>query len=312
MTRPYDSTSKFLIEGFPADWLALAGLDVLGPVEVIDANLSTITAEADKVIRVGGAAPWLAHFEMQSARDVRLGARLLRYNVLLNERHDLPTRSVVVLLRPEADGPDLSGTYRRNLPGGPDYLVFDYNVLRVWREPVDLFLDGGLGIIPLAPVADLAGRPIENVVEAMEARLDQSPPEVSSLLWTASALLMGLRYPAPMIQVLLRGVRQMKESTMYQAILAEGEARGEARGEAKGKALGEAIGIMQGEILHARRSLIRQGERRFGPIEEPDRTRIEQIVQLDRLESLLDRVGDVQAISWTEFWNQVEPDGTRE
>ncbi len=82
MAKPYDSTTKFLIEEFPRDWLALAGCDPTGPVELIDANLSTITAEADKVIRVGGDSPWLAHIEFQSSRDPRLGSRLCRYNAL--------------------------------------------------------------------------------------------------------------------------------------------------------------------------------------------------------------------------------------
>ena len=61
---------------FPRDWLALAGVDPAGPVGLIDANLSTITAEADKVIRVGGDSPWLAHIEFQANRGPRLAPRL--------------------------------------------------------------------------------------------------------------------------------------------------------------------------------------------------------------------------------------------
>ncbi len=88
-------------------------------VAPIDSNLSTITAEADKVLRVEGPEPWLAHFELQSSHEAHLPRRLLRYNALLDDRHDLPTRSILVLLREQADGDDLSGIYRRSLPGRP-------------------------------------------------------------------------------------------------------------------------------------------------------------------------------------------------
>jgi len=42
------------------------------------------------------------------------------------------------------------------------------------------------------------------------------------MLWTATYVLMGLKYPSAFTEQLLRGVRQMKESVTYQAILAEG------------------------------------------------------------------------------------------
>src|SRR5437763_2412 len=42
-------------------------------------------------------------------------------------------------------------------------------------------------------------------------------------LWTATGVLMGLRYDEIMIQRVLRGVREMKESTFYQAVVREGK-----------------------------------------------------------------------------------------
>ena len=127
--KPYDSATKDLVEMHPSDWLLLAGLAVEGAVRVVDADLSTITTQADKVILVGGR---IVHFELQSGPDRRLPMRILRYNALLDYRHDVPVQSVLVLLRPEADGPSLDGRYRRALPGGPeDHIVFGYDVLRI-------------------------------------------------------------------------------------------------------------------------------------------------------------------------------------
>ena len=44
----YDAATKYLVSEFPVDWLLLTGIRPTGPVDLIDANLSTVTAEADK------------------------------------------------------------------------------------------------------------------------------------------------------------------------------------------------------------------------------------------------------------------------
>ena len=54
MPFPYDASMKHLLSARLADWLPLSGRPVTGPVEVMDAELSTVTAAADKVVRVGG------------------------------------------------------------------------------------------------------------------------------------------------------------------------------------------------------------------------------------------------------------------
>ena len=109
MPLPYDATTKALLETRPADWLAWLGYPTGRPIRLIDADLATVTAAADKVMRVGGRSPWLLHLELQVSRDPNLAARLRLYNALLDHRHDLPVASVVVLLRESADAPDLTG-----------------------------------------------------------------------------------------------------------------------------------------------------------------------------------------------------------
>ncbi len=55
MSKPFDAATKYLVESMPADWLALAGVTGV-EVEVIDAELSTVTAAADKAILVTSPA----------------------------------------------------------------------------------------------------------------------------------------------------------------------------------------------------------------------------------------------------------------
>lgn len=130
MAHPFDITLKHLLEAHPGDCLRLVGLPTDAPVEVIDADLATVTAEADKVFHVKERPAWLMHFELQVSYDAKLPQRMLRYNVLLNNRHGLPVRSVAILLRPAADGPEMTGVVRHTT-GGEQYLEFHYRVVRI-------------------------------------------------------------------------------------------------------------------------------------------------------------------------------------
>ena len=78
MPKQFDATLKELAESYPSDWLTQLDLPATGPVALVDADVSTITAQADKVLRVGGLSPWLLHLELQASRDLELPRRLLR------------------------------------------------------------------------------------------------------------------------------------------------------------------------------------------------------------------------------------------
>ncbi|MGP0064810.1 MAG: hypothetical protein ACLQGP_14580 [Isosphaeraceae bacterium] len=84
----------------------------------------------------------------------------------------------------------------------------------------------------------------------------------------------------------------MRESTTYQAILREGRQEGIMEGR------------IEGRIDEARRVLLRQGTKRFG---EPDTTTlaaIEAINDLDRFESLADRILDADIHVWDDLLRQ--------
>jgi predicted transposase YdaD len=281
--KPFDATTKHLVEARPAAWLEYAGLP-RADVDVIDADLSTVTADADRVLRVNAPAPWLAHLEFQAGYDRDLGERTLQYNVLLHRRHGLPVQSVVLLLRPEADGPEMTGVVQHRLPWGDLYHEFRYQVVRAWQKPVEAVLSGGLGTLPLAPLSDVSRAALPGVIDRMKERIRrEAPPDEAGLLWTATYVLMGLRYPENVTEQLLQGVRDMKESVTYQAILAEGRAEG----------------LAQGRAAEARAILLRIGGKRFGPPSAQTRAAIEGVTSVERLELLTERLLDVE--SWDEL-----------
>jgi predicted transposase YdaD len=289
--KPYDATAKRLLEIDPPAWLACAGLTPTGPVRVIDSDLSTVTAEADTMFAVGDPIEYLAHIELQSGRDRTLPLRLLRYNVLLNYRHARPVRSIAILLRAEADGPELTGVHQVRHAEGDAYLDFRYSTVRVWDLDLESVLSGGLGTLPLAPLTRDALADPADAIRRMKQRLSGSlPDEILGELWSATGILMGLKYPDRSIVQLLRGVRAMKESTFYQAILAEGRAEGRVEGRAEAE---------RRAVERERRILIAAGGRCFGPPDASVLAALGAIRDEDRLCRLGERLADAQ--SWDEL-----------
>jgi predicted transposase YdaD len=124
MSKRFDAILKHLPEEYPQDWALLAGVKPSTPVTVIDADLSTVTAAADNVLRVDEPKRWILHLEFQASYDRTLSERILQYNVLLRVCHSLPMRSAVILLRPEADGKTMTGHFQEWLSNGATYLEF--------------------------------------------------------------------------------------------------------------------------------------------------------------------------------------------
>jgi len=233
MPTPFDATTKELVRFQPADWLALLGLPP-APCELVDADLATVSTEADRLIRVNSAPPYLVHIEFQAGHDGHaVPGRMLRYNVLSGEQTGLSVLSFVILLRPEADSPALTGNVERLRPNGTRYLAFEFGVIRLWRLPVAQVLRGGLATLPLALLCDLSNTTPENVVTSLETRIGaEAQIEERRKLWASTYLLAGVRY-APEIagKLLEKAVEQMKESMTYQKILADGREEGKAEGE---------------------------------------------------------------------------------
>jgi predicted transposase YdaD len=288
MPKKYDAILKHLLERYADGWLEYLAADLhlrhTGPVRVIDADLAAVSAQADKVFRVESAPPWLLHLELQAGRDQQLPARVLKYNVLLTDRHQLLARSVIVLLRPAADGKELDGVVTYRLPEEDSYLEFRYRVVRLWRKPPEQFLAGQLGLLPLAPLSGVTEDQLPGVVRRMAERLKHEATVAEQEdLWTATHLLLGLRFPNDFVAQLLRGVLPMEESSTYQAIIAEGK----------------ELGRQEGWTEEARKLLLRQGTKSFGPPAKRVAAALNAITDLTKLEQLSERLLDVS--SWEEL-----------
>ena len=93
-----DVSAKELVWDDPAAWVDRFGIGPPGPVSVIDSEITTLTASADKVLKVNGPAPYLLNLEPHSYHDTELARKLWYRQVALDYRHDLPVLTVLILL----------------------------------------------------------------------------------------------------------------------------------------------------------------------------------------------------------------------
>ncbi len=253
---------------------------------MIDADVSTFTGAADKVLRVSGQPDWIMHLEFQAGPDVSLPRRMQTANVLLDGRHGLMVRSVAILLRPEANLSNLTGEYERRFPDEEAHLAFRYQVIRVWQLPSESLLSGGLGLLPLAPISAVRETELPAVMKRMKERLDKSRARsLARRVWEATYILLGMRYSMALADRLLGDAMIWEHSATYQGLLQKGR-------------------------LEALRKMLRLlGGEQFGAPGDRVSTVIDSITDEERLEQLGLRV--LHASSWEELLETPAPRARR-
>jgi predicted transposase YdaD len=290
--RPFDVSVSYLIELDARGWLEWLGLPADGPISSIESDVATVLAEVDKVLRIEGPEPWLAHIEVQASHDPRLPSRLLQYHALLHHRHDVPVETTVVLLRREADGRELTGRYDVRGRRGEVTVSFTYQVIRLWEQPVQDLLNGGLGVLPLAPLSAVDRSQVPPIIEQLSRRLAaEAPLTTADEIWQTLVLLLRLLYDEDEVDAMIRPSELFRETRLYQRIVAEGMEQGRELGLEQGRELGR--------VAEARRLLISLGSGRLGEPDAASLAAIQSIDDVDLLERLIH--GSLVAASWQDL-----------
>lgn len=115
-----------------------------------------------------------------------------------------------------------------------------------------------------------------------ERLLREAAPEEAAMLLSAAYVLTGLRVPREMAHHLFQGVRSMRESTTYQAILDEGRQEGLQEGRQEG--------LQEGEKKGVRQVILRVGRQKIGAPSDAIAAALMGVTDMERLERMADRI----------------------
>jgi predicted transposase/invertase (TIGR01784 family) len=267
-----DNISKFLIERYSRDFAAwLLGepisLTMINPTEL---NVEPIRADSVMLLQ---SRDIILHTEFQTAADETMPFRMADYYLRLRRKFpDRDIQQVVIYLKPT--GSDLVRQTRYETP----VMTHQFRVIRLWEEPVEVFLSTP-GLLPYAVLSQAPNKEevlsqVVGQLAGIEDRRDRDN------LTAATSILAGLQLGEQTIARLMRSPG-MRESTMYQAILREGEAVGRATGERDLvlKLLTRKVGNLSPELI----------------------SRVSAL-NLDRLEALGEALLDFTSVADLEFW----------
>lgn len=281
MAMTFDATLKDMGRECPQGFLAAFDRPPAAPVQLLNVDLSTVTAAADLVLGIGEPIEEIVHLEFQSSAAAWKHADLMLYNASLFAHHHVPVHSVVVLLRPEAKHSNMDGhiSYAPRPERGS--MDFNYEVIRLWERPVEELLAGDLQVSPLAVLGRLpTGLSLEEglalVADRIVERLTkEAARDQAQKLLTDALLLTGLRVRRDVAVKIFQGVRFMQESDTYLMIVDEGKEK------------------------QAKKSIVLVGEERLGAADEAVKSKINDVTDLDRLDRMIRRA--VKAASWQEI-----------
>lgn len=254
-------------------------------MRLLNVDLPTVTASTDLVFGLGEPLHEVVHLDVQAGPDTDKPRDVLAYHGLLHRHYRVPVHSILLLLRRQAQLSVHTGAISYAARPGRSKMDFGYEVLRLWERPAEELLGGELGTLPLAPLGRLPeGLSHEDgmrwVVDRVVERLArEGQPAIVRRLLRATFVLSGLRLDRRQIQNLFQGVRAMRESDTYQAILDEGREEGRVQG--------------------AQRTLLSQGRKKFGEPDQATRNALLAITDPERLERLGERLLEVS--SWSDL-----------
>lgn len=249
MPKPYDDAMKKLVGGNPQDFLSWVLREAIY-TRRLPYELHPESIYADGLIEaIVDDERILAHFEFQSSYDLRIGERLLEYNVLASRQYDYVTvYSYVIYLKDCGNVPQ--SPFIRQSRTGKEIVRFDYEIIELHKiTALELIETDLVGLSALLPLTKDGAR--REVIEDMIRILVAA--EQTQSLWIGYALaakvmkhdLYWLRRRFAMLGDFLR------DSPVYQEVLEEGAEKG--RIEAQRQILLDIVFERFPEIMHLAR-----------------------------------------------------------
>jgi predicted transposase YdaD len=167
----------------------------------------------------------------------------------------------------------------------------DYRVINLWEVEAQIVFEQKIrSLLPFVPI--LKGGKEQSVVRAAlrELRANEELSELEPLLSFFASFVLEL----PVIQEIMRwDMAVLMESPWYQQILQEGLQKGLQEGEQRGEQRGRLAGEVQ--------LVLRQLNRRVGPLDETLQQQITRL-SLEQLEALAEELLDFSGVEELQTW----------
>jgi len=272
----FDNVCRFLAENYASDfaeWIfgEPKGLTILSPTE-----LSLEPIRADSLIMLQSEDVVL-HLEFQTVPRATIPFRMADYRLRVHRKYpNKDMRQIVIYLK--ETGSDLVRQNTFTISG----MRHEFEVIRLWEQDYANFLNFP-GLLPLAVLGQSDNptqtlREVSSVIDRIEDRRQKSN------IAAATSILAGLVLEKDVVRGVLRE-EIMRESVIYQDIVAKATAKGKAEGIKE-----EAFSLV-----------LRQLKKRIGEIRPEDESRITglSVEQLEALgEALLDFASSEDLTAW--------------
>jgi predicted transposase/invertase (TIGR01784 family) len=294
----FDNVLKFMVEADPqafVDWLLPNSGD--SSWELLNTELKLEPIRADTVFFLQGAGRIL-HLEFQTEPQSKpaIPLKMLDYWVRLHRQYSCGIEQVVIYLK--RTGSPLVFEDRFQF----ERTVYSYRVIRLWEAEASLFLHQPF-LLPLAVLAKSSE--LEALLATVARRVDIIEDRAERNEMAACAqLLAGINFEKSLINLYLRE-EVMRESVVYQSIVAESMRKGEQQGLERGLKLGlqqgPQQGLQRGEQQGESTLILRILTRRFGVLPNGLVERVRQLGTI-QLESLGEALLDFGQLSEVENW----------
>lgn len=271
----FDNVCKFMAESRPSDFATWLLGEPIALTELKPSELSLEPIRADALILLQSERLVL-HLEFQSAPDKTMAFRMADYRLRVYRRFpEKEMRQIVIYLVPSTSELVFQTSFA--IPG----MTHEFEVIRLWERSPEEFQQLP-GLLPFAVLTQTNDRSdtLRQVAKRIESIDDR---RLQSNVMAASAILAGLVLKQDVIQRIFRS-DIMKESVIYQEILAEGEARGELKGR------------QEGQQNEARSLLLRLLSKKFGTQADLYQNLITSL-SLEQMESLSEALLDFASIA---------------
>lgn len=277
MPFPFDATLKDLVSSYPEEFGPIFGLTDR-PVQLLNVDLSTVSAATDAVFGIGEPIEELVDINFQSSADAYLSGRTEMYRAILHHRYRVPVRSVLLLLRPEADHSKITGLHSYGSKNNG--VECRSEIIRLWQTPAASWLHGSRAILPLAFLAQLdlnrnEAEQLIEIVKFIEHRLSTEADWAEGVrMMRATFILAGLRLTDD------ERLKIFAESTMI-------------------KAIGDLRDLVGFRLNIERELILDLGNKKFGQATEEIDTALYLIDDEQRLRRLIRAILDTS--SWDEL-----------